>query len=77
MFYNEEFNDKLSQWLLRLVRTGADVYIGDPKRHLKFFEDFQEHVKLVAEYKISNDYKDENGLEDDKINVWKMSAKLK
>lgn len=72
MFYNEEFKSKLMNWLLDTLKKGVDVFIGDPGRHLDFYEHYSKNVQKVAEYKVSEEFRKLNDLSSNNINVWKL-----
>lgn len=76
MFYDEEFKSKLMDWLLKLLKTEVDIFIGDPGRHSDFYERYSKNVQKVAEYKISEDLRKLNDLNSNSINIWKLCDKL-
>lgn len=75
MFYDEEFKGKLMDWLLKLLKTEVDIFIGDPGRHSDFYERYSKNVQKVAEYKISEDLRKLNDLNSNSINIWKLCDK--
>lgn len=76
MFYDEDFKSKLMDWLLKLIKTEVDVFIGDPGRHSDFYERYSRNVQKVAEYKISEEFRKLNDLNSNNINIWKLYEKL-
>uniref|UniRef100_A0A1B6LX18 ETFB lysine methyltransferase n=1 Tax=Graphocephala atropunctata TaxID=36148 RepID=A0A1B6LX18_9HEMI len=72
MFYNEDFNSKLMKWLLQSLNSGTQIFIGDPGRYPKIFEDHKGILEQVAEYPIADESMKVNGSFENIINVWKI-----
>uniref|UniRef100_A0A1B6IMP9 ETFB lysine methyltransferase n=1 Tax=Homalodisca liturata TaxID=320908 RepID=A0A1B6IMP9_9HEMI len=72
MFYNEDFNTKLMKWLLYHVENETQIFIGDPGRYPKIFEECKEALEHVAEYPNTDENMKINGSNTNVINVWKM-----
>ncbi|CAB3237819.1 unnamed protein product [Arctia plantaginis] len=51
MFYDEEFANRLFEWLHTLRQNGKTVLIGDPGRH-GLTEKRRSHMTLLAKYKL-------------------------
>ncbi|XP_055011980.1 electron transfer flavoprotein beta subunit lysine methyltransferase isoform X2 [Boleophthalmus pectinirostris] len=61
MFYDESLASTLHTWLDRCIKShGATVLIGDPGRAAFEGQNFHQHLRLLAQYKLPQSVREEN-----------------
>ena len=60
MFYDQEFTDKVSDWLSRLRQNGKQILIGDPGRIYFLHHPIKQRLSKLATYELLADSKHGN-----------------